>query len=181
MNAKKFNMVLIGALLLVIVAGGAAYYFTSQNLKAGTASLSRSLADQKLADQQLDAMMDLKLQYQRLQPLVPLIDNALPKEKNQSQIAVQLRNIALASGMNLDSLSFTSSSAPGPVSQTIPVGDVLAIPVTFHLTGTYNQLQQFLVKQEHLPRYTSMTSLGITSATGGKLNFDVTLNVFLKP
>ncbi len=183
MTPRRFNYILAAIFCAILLAGGGAYYLASQNLSEGTKKLSQRLADEQLADQKITALTDLQQQYNRLKPLIPVINNALPTEKNQSRIAIELRNIASQSGMNLDSLTFPSSAAPGPLSQTVKVGDVLAVPVSFQLLGTYEQLQHFLTRQENLDRYTSMTSLGITaqSGSGGRLNFDVTLNVYMKP
>jgi Tfp pilus assembly protein PilO len=180
MTSKRFFFVLCGALLLLIIAAGGAYYLASRNLQAGTSELSQRLADEQLADQRISDLQDLDKQYTRIQPSLPIIYAALPDQKNQSQIAIDLRNIAAQSGMSLDSVSFAASTAPGPVSQTVKVGDVLAIPISFQLGGSYDQLQTFLNLQEHLNRYTNMTSLTITGSNNA-LKFDVTLNAFVKP
>jgi Tfp pilus assembly protein PilO len=180
MSAKRFFMILLGVLAVILIAGGAGYYFASRSLHEGTSQLSQRLADEQLADEQLANLEDLKKQYERLQPLIPVINNALPDQKNQSRIAVQLHNIADQSGMRLDTLSFPASTTPGPLSQTVKEGDVLAIPVTFQLTGSYEQLQHFLTSQENLDRYTSITSLNINQTPKG-LTFDINLSVFMKP
>jgi Tfp pilus assembly protein PilO len=177
---KRFFFVLCGILCLLIVAGGIAYYYASASLASRTRTLSQRLADENLADQHISDLSDLKDQYNRLLPLVPVIYAALPNQKDQSAIALQLHDIAAASGMNLNSLTFNASTIPGPTSQTIPSGSVLAIPITFQLQGSYNQLQEFLQKQESLNRYTSVTSLGI-SGSGNSLSFAITLNAFVKP
>lgn len=182
MSPKKFFYVLCGIAAVVVLGGGAGYYLASQALKAETANLSRRLADEQAGEQQLSSLDDLQKQYERLTPLLPVVNSALPNEKNQSTLALQLRNIAEQSGMNLTGLTFSASTQPGPTSQTIPDGAVLAIPVSFKLAGTYDQLQQFLGLQEHLDRYTSVTSLTISSDnTSSKLSFDIALNAFLKP
>ncbi len=180
MSTKRFFYILCGIMAALILIGGVAYYFANKNLASGTVELSRHLADEQLADQKISDLQDLDAQYQRLKPLLPVINEALPNQKNQSQIAIQLRNIASQSGMTLDSLTFTSSTAPGPISQTVKVGDVLAVPISFQLGGSYDQLQAFLNLQEHLNRYTNMTSLTISGANN-QLKFDVSLNAFVKP
>lgn len=182
MKSKRIFYVLCATLILFVVGGGATYYFASTTLSAGTQELSQRLADEQLANQKLDDLADLDKQYKRLEVVMPRIYDALPDQKLQSKIGVQLRNISAQSGMSLDSLTFPASTAPGPVSQTVKVGDVLAIPVTFQLTGTYEQLRQFLSLQESLDRYTNVTSLNISSGPNSKtLTFDVSLNVFMKP
>lgn len=181
MTPRRYFYLLCAVLGILVVGGGIGYYLLSKSPASGTAELSKRLGDQQLAEQKLADLQDLQKQYRNLQPLVPTITNALPTQKSQSTLALQLRELAQNNGMSLDSLTFAPSTQPGPVSQTVPAGSVLAIPVTFQLSGTYAQLQQFLQGQEHLSRYTSMTSLAITTAGNGSLTFAVSLNAFVKP
>jgi Tfp pilus assembly protein PilO len=183
MRPQRFFYVLCGIAVALLAAGGAGYYFASRYLSDGTVQLSQRLADEQLSTDQLGQLKDLEQQYQRLEPLLPIIMGALPQQKDQTKLALQLRNIAATSGMELGNLNFTASATPGPVSQTVKVGDVLAIPVTFQLSGTYPQLQQFLVLQERLDRYTNVTSLNINNNPegNGELKFDISLNAFMKP
>ena len=180
MRPKRFFFILCGMLGAMVVLGGAGYYYASQELNEGTKQLSQRLADLELNNQKLADLEDLQRQYERLEEIKPIIFNALPTEKKQAMIALQLRSVAANSGMQLYSLTFPASAAPGPTSQTVPAGDVLAIPVTFQLRGSYGQLQQFLMQQEKLDRYTSITSLAI-NGSGNVLTFDITLNAFVKP
>lgn len=180
MTPKRFFYLLCGLLAIILVGGGGAYYYASTALAASTQAYSRRLADDSLTDQRISNLDDLQQQYRRLTPLLPVVYNALPSSKDQSTIALQLHDIAAASGMSLDSLNFNASSAPGPTSQTIEVGDVLAIPITFQLKGSYEQLQAFLQQQENLSRYTSITSLAI-SGSGDNLSFAINLEAFMKP
>jgi Tfp pilus assembly protein PilO len=180
MTPKRFFFVLGGLLALIIIAGGAAYYFASISLTTGTATLSQRLADEQLTTQRLADLNDLQSQYQHLAPLIPVVNEALPNQKNQSDVANQLHGIAANCNMALDSLNFSPSTLPGPTSQTVAAGGVLAIPITFQLHGTYSQLQQFLQQQENLSRYTSVTSLSITG-TGNSLSFSIALSAYMKP
>ncbi len=180
MSPKRFFYLLCVGLIIIVLAGGAAYYYASLLLANGTHTLSQDLASESLANQQLSQLEDLRQEYQRLQPLLPAIYDALPNQKDQSTIALQLHNIAAASGMNLDSLSFTPTAIPGPTSQTIAAGSALAIPISFELHGNYAQLQQFLQLQENLNRYTNITSLSI-SGGGNSLSFAINLEAFMKP
>ncbi|HEX7259494.1 MAG TPA: type 4a pilus biogenesis protein PilO [Candidatus Saccharimonadia bacterium] len=181
MNPKRLFYVLCGLLLAAIGGGGFAYYASSQHFNAGVAKLSQRLSESQAADTNLTKLADLQKQYKQLGPYLPLINESLPAEKNQSKVALQLQNIATASGMRIDNIDFPASSQPGPISQTVPIGDVLALQVTFQLVGNYDQLQDFLRRQERLDRYSSMTSLNIGPAEAGRLSFSIILNVFVKP
>ncbi|HSX41467.1 MAG TPA: type 4a pilus biogenesis protein PilO [Candidatus Saccharimonadales bacterium] len=180
MTPQKYFYILAGILAVVLLGGGAGYYYATSNLTEGTITLSQRQADKDLADEKLSKFQDLDKQYHKLAPVIAQLDEALPKDKRQSELSLQLQNIASASGMRIDSITFPTSNTPGPTSQTTKVGDILALPVTFQLHGTYGQLQAFLQRQERLNRYTSMTALDI-SGGGSALNFAIQLNAFLKP
>jgi Tfp pilus assembly protein PilO len=180
MTPKKFFFILSGLLAVMVLLGGAGYYYGTQSLHQGTVQLSQRLADGEIAEEKLSRLSDLEIQYRRLSPVLTQLDEALPVQKNQSELSLQLQNIANASGMSIKSISFPASTAPSATSQTVKDGDILAMPVTFDLTGSYQQFQTFLQKQENLSRYTSVTSLDI-SGTGDALKFSVALNAFIKP
>jgi Tfp pilus assembly protein PilO len=168
-------------LLATLCAGGFGYYVASQHLSEGLTQLSQHLSEDQAIEADLNKLKNLQKQYNQLGPFLPLIDEALPIQKNQSKVALQLQNIATASGMRIDNIDFPASSQPGPISQTTKVGDVLALQVNFQLAGTYDQLQDFLRRQENLDRYSSMTSLGINPTEDNRLSFAIILNVFVKP
>jgi Tfp pilus assembly protein PilO len=178
---KRFFYVLCALLAVLVLAGGAGYYYASQSLNAGTSILSQRLGDEQVADDSISALEDLHKRHQQLTPLIPAIDAALPAQKDESTIALQLHNLAAANSMQLNSLTFAASTVPSAVSQTVAAGGALAVPISFQLSGTYQQLQGFLQGQERLSRYTSVTSLGISSTGSSNLAFSISLNAFLKP
>jgi Tfp pilus assembly protein PilO len=129
--------------------------------------------------------VSLKKQFLALQPKLAKVDLALPKVKKQSEVALQLQQLANGSGMTISAISFSGGasgqSLPSATSQTIAVGNATALPITFQLTGTYEQLQTFLQKLEQLNRYTNVSSLSISRTTSNKLTFSLTVNAFIKP
>lgn len=184
MTPKKFFYASLITLSLLIVIGGAGYYYGSLGLHQKITKLSQQTAIDTAGDERLIQLIALRKQYQRFVPLVPTIEAALPPAKKQSEVALQLQHLAAAAGMTLPSVSFAASNGlPTGTSQTISSGGILALPVTFQLTGTYDQLQRFLVSLEQLGRYTSVTSLEISraDAKAKTLNFSINLNVYMKP
>ncbi|HVE81139.1 MAG TPA: type 4a pilus biogenesis protein PilO [Candidatus Dormibacteraeota bacterium] len=182
MKPNKFFVILVIAIVTLLVLGGFGYYMVSQSLSNGTRILSQKLADEQLADERLSQLNDLEEQYKKLTPLLGDIEAALPKTKQQSELALQLQDIATQSGMSITNLTFQpNTTLPNTISQTVKLGDVLAIPVTFNLGGSYAQLQSFLQKQERLNRYTSVTNLNINRGERGSLTFTVTLHAYVKP
>ncbi len=181
MNPKQLCYILCSLLVIAVGGSGFGYYVASQYLTTGIVKLSEQLAQSQEADENLNQLANLQKQYKQLEPSLTLVNEALPAEKNQSKVALQLQNIAASSGMRIDNIDFPASNQPGPISQTTKVGDILALEVTFQLEGTYDQLQDFLQRQERLDRYSSMTSLSITPTEADRLSFGIILNVFVKP
>lgn len=181
MKPKRF-FYLLCAVCAVLVAGlGVGYYYEVQHIKAATISLSKKSADATIAGERLDQLNDLHKQFQQLQSVLTKLNVALPSTKNQSVLILQIQQLAANAGMTLPSASFTSSAGlPNATSQTIKSGDVLALPISFQLNGTYGQLQTFLQQLEQLGRYSNVTSLSISKA-GSSLAFSIVLTVYVKP
>ena len=184
MSPKRFFYASLGTLAAMILGGGTAYYYATVSVHQKITTLSQQIAVDTVADERLSQLIALRKQYQRFQPIIPTIEAALPPAKKQSEVALQLQQLAAAAGMNLPAVSFASSNGlPTGSSQTINSGGILALPVTFQLTGTYDQLQRFLISLEQLGRYTSVSQLQISRADTKTrtLAFSINLNVYVKP
>ncbi|MBW3538234.1 type 4a pilus biogenesis protein PilO [Candidatus Parcubacteria bacterium] len=184
MKPKRFFYILLGALAVLLILGAVGYYLASVSLRQRTELLRTKLASAAVADERIEQLGALKQQYQQLAPLLPKIEAAVPKTKQQSEIALQLQQLAARAGMPLPGITFSASTGlPSPTSQTTKAGKVLALPISFQLTGTYEQLQTFLTSLEQLNRYTTVTSLAIAkpNATARNLSLTFNINVFVKP
>lgn len=184
MKPKQYFFVLLGIIAALIVAGGFGYYWAMERVKATSTQLSQNLADQAAAQDTLDNLSQLKVQYSReIVPLLPLINEALPSDKNQTEILAQLQYIAGEAGLSLSSVTFPSPvGLPSAVSQTVPAGIALALPVNFQLQGSFDQLQTFLTKVENLSRLTNVTTLSVARPDRTKpIIYTMTLNAYVKP
>lgn len=183
MKPKQFFLALAGLLGVIVVAGGVGYYFASQYIDAQTSQLSKKLADVDVVATQVDNLAQLAKQYQRIEPTLARLEQVLPRTKNESEIVLQLEKLASNNGMSLPGVTFpASSSLPTSTTQTEKAGDVLAIPVTVQLTGTYDQMQGFLQGLEKLNRFTNVTTLSIAKTDRPRqVSFNLTMQVFLKP
>ena len=116
-------------------------------------------------------------------PILPLLDEALPREKKQTEILAQLQNIASQVGLQITSVNMPSPlGLPTSVSQTIRSGSVLALPISFQLSGSYDQLQQFTSRVENLNRFTNITNLAISRPDKAKpIVYSLALNAYIKP
>lgn len=182
MTPKKYFFTLLGTIVLLIAAGGYGYYYAVTRINVSKAALAVTLTDQETAQQQLDNMAKLKTQYSRdILPILPRINDALPRTKNQTEILAQLQSISSASGLSLTNVSLPSAvGLPGDTSQTVQAGSVLALPISFQLHGTYGQLQAFLTRVENLSRFTNVTSLAISHAEN-TVTYSMTVNAYIKP
>lgn len=182
MKTKQFFFALIGVLVVLTAGLGYGYDVEVGRIKTETAALAKKSADATIASEKLDQMSDLKAQFAQLKPVLSTLSVALPTDKNQSVVILQIQQIAAIAGMKLPSASFQASNGlPSATSQTVKNGSVLALPISFQLSGTYAQLQSFLQQLQHLGRYNTVTSLAITRGTTSALSFSMTLSVYIKP
>lgn len=184
MDPKRFFYVLLILLAVVVTAGGGGYYLALKQLNAQKQAVADKMLAAEQASQEIDSLASLKRQFDKdVAPNLALIDNALPKDKKQTEILAQLQNIAGASGLTISTISMPSPiGVPTSTSQTIKSGQVLALPISFQLSGTYDQLQTFLKKVERLNRFTNVTNLGISRPDKTKpIVYTISLNAYIKP
>lgn len=184
MTPQRFSIILGSIIALMVVLGGVGYYFALNHLLAGTAQLRADLTESAQAQADLDALAVAKRTYDRdIKPIVPLVNGALPKTKQQTEILAQLQRLAAASGLTISGITLPSTTGlPTATSQTTKAGDVLALPLSFQLTGSYSQLQAFLTKAETLNRFTNVTTLAISRADPSRpITYGITLNAYIKP
>jgi Tfp pilus assembly protein PilO len=183
MKPKQFFFVVLGILVAVVAAGGVGYYYAYQYMGSKSAELSTRLAEQIEADEQLDTLDRLQMQYDRdVEPILPLIDATLPHDKKQSEILAQVQRIAQSSGMMIDGVVIPNPGGlPSGVSQTIKAGKVSAMPINFKVKGNYAQLQTFTQRLENLNRFTNITTLNVKRDGAGVATWAFTMNAYVKP
>jgi Tfp pilus assembly protein PilO len=183
MKPKQFFFVVLGLIAVVVAAGGTGYYYANKYMKEKSISLSTRLAEQKAADEQIEKLNRLQIQYNRdVQPLMPQIDASLPREKMQSEVLAQVQRLAQANGMPFDGVTISGSSTiPSALSQTVKAGKVLAMPINFKVVGSYAQLQTFTSQLESLNRFTNITTLSVKREAAGKASYTYSLNAYIKP
>lgn len=182
MKPKQFFFAMLILLAALAGGGGYGYYTQTLALEKRTDQLRQKLADLQIADGEITKLNTLKTQYLSIEQLLPRLDIALPRAKQQSEIILQLERLAQNAGLNLPQTTFQAvTGLPGPTTQTAKSGDVFALPISFQMTGSYAQMQAFLQSLESFGRYTSVKSIAITSSAPRVLNFSVNLEVYMKP
>lgn len=184
MKPKQFFFVLLGVTVVVLAAAGGGYYWAMKKMQADSQYLATQLADQSAADNEIDSLNHLKYVYDNeIVPILPLMDEALPRDKKQTEILAQLQNIATGAGLNISSISMPSPTGlPTSVSQTVKTGNVLALPISFQLSGTYDQLQTFTQQVENLNRFTNITNLSVTHSDKSRpIIYSIALDAYILP
>jgi Tfp pilus assembly protein PilO len=184
MKPQQFFYGVLGAIGVIVLAVGGGYYMGLSQLQAQSTALATDLASQADADTQIEKLGLLKREYDRdIVPILPLLDEALPRDKKQTEILAQLQNIAANVGLSIASISMPSPvGLPTSVSQTVKAGTLLALPVSFQLSGSYDQLQEFTQQVENLNRFTNITSLAISRPDKSKpIVYSIALNAYIKP
>ncbi|MBW4060986.1 type 4a pilus biogenesis protein PilO [Candidatus Saccharibacteria bacterium] len=184
MTPKQFFFGILGVTAVTLAASGYGYVYALHRLGTAKLTLATSLGQQVADQDQIDGLTRLKVQYAKeVVPELPLMDTALPHTKDQTALLVQLQSIAASCGLVLGSATFPSSGGlPSGTSQTTQLGAVLALPVSFDVAGSFQQLQSFLSKIETLNRFTSVTSLTVSRPDKTKaIDYSITLNAYVKP
>jgi Tfp pilus assembly protein PilO len=184
MKPKQFFFGLLGALLVIVAAGGAGYYFALQQLQASSSNLASQLGKQSAEDDQISSLQHEQYEYNHeIVPILPMIDEALPRDKKQTEILAQLQNIATSTGLKITSVTMPAPAGlPNSISQTVKDkgSPVLALPISFQISGNYAQLENFTQKVENLNRFTNITNLVITHGTTGVI-YAMQVNAYIKP
>lgn len=110
MNAKRFFYVLIGiiGLLVVVCAGlvvGGNQLMAKTSQKLIEAKLNNSLADVKIGE-----YLKAKTYMNQNQDVRPIVDNMIPKNKDQDTATKELYKIADSAGVAITSIQYPSSN-----------------------------------------------------------------------
>jgi Tfp pilus assembly protein PilO len=184
MKPKQFYFTMLGMTVVLALLIGVGYYYASQRLRDRTAVLKSKMVDIDVANDQVDTLQQLQRDYDKLSPSIPKINAALPQTKEQSELLLQLQQLAASNGLKIQTISFSGTTAgatPSSVSQTVKSGDALVMPVSFQLSGGFGQLQGFLQGLERFDRYTNVTTITIARDKAPALTYTVGLNAYLKP
>jgi Tfp pilus assembly protein PilO len=115
--------------------------------------LRREIADKTVINKQMEdkigALIEAQSMYQEIEPLLPVVDQALPEKPDAIPLVIQLRNLASRSGVLISSLQLPSVPLLGKNATTGNNKTAGAIKQsTFDLTisvqGTYPMIRSYL-------------------------------------
>jgi len=211
MNSKRLYFVmlgLIGALVLALLVGA---YGADQLLKNQSKQLVAQRLQSATLDDEQQNLTKAKAEIKKYQDLGNLARSIVPQDKDQVQTVREIVNIAAASGINLNSITFpgsslgvsattgsgatattptTPSASASKLSQLIPVK---AIPGVYDLQITlqtdttnnvsYNQFVSFLQALENNRRTALVSSISLTPSQNNAnlLSFTLILDEYIKP
>ena len=161
MNPNDRNTLVLGILIILVVLLG--FYFL---LLSPLRSDFAGLADQK--DGKEAQLQKLQQQVKELKAIAdnsPDIERQLlelskrvPTQPEVPSFVVQIEKISGAAGVTQLSIQ------PGEAAPPENGGDFSSLPITMKFEGTYEQLQDFMVRLQNLVRLVAVSDVSYTSA-----------------
>lgn len=202
MTPKKFSYLMAGLVSLLFIAIVAVVYLGDSMLKTQSEKLSSAKAqDQVIKDQEVSlaqAKTDL-IKYASLNEIAKAI---VPQDKDQAKTVREINAIASESGINLEQISFDTSSLglPGAAATGSPQGaqNITQVKPVEGIQGVYSleitvssgssavpyyRFLNFLERLESNRRTAHVTSITVTPSEDDRnlVTFSLVLNAYIKP
>lgn len=194
LQPKTFTYILIGTIAGLTLCGSIGFYYATKFMIGQKETLREAKTDLYLAEQRTQQLAELKGKYNKASQKLDEVTAALPSQKQQPEIIVQLKSEAEKIGFDLESIQFTGITSTiqkdktkdPNLTQTTKKGDIYVLPVSLKLRGTFKQLSDYLVIIEKLSRYNSVVSINIIKPNENKTATDsrdinILLNTYIKP
>ncbi len=211
MSIKKKALILRILLGVSVLIFFVTLFFGLGMLSKKSKSLSKLRLDDSITKAQLDSLTQAKAEVEKYGYYQSIAKAVIPNDKDQAQAVVDIFTIADLAGLSLQTLTFPNSTlgvsgSGGVTSSAVPESKSIlsqAKPVT-GITGlysievilspenttqtpdnkkpTYPKMLDFLERIEKNQRTAQITALNIEPIDGSdKINFSLTLNIFIKP
>jgi Tfp pilus assembly protein PilO len=187
--AVSIIMCVIGASTIAV----AVYGFL--NLSQRQAAIAeKNYYTEKMAEKQ-QILTALEKRYENIEADIPLIDNALPSEKESSNLLSDLSAQASGSGLKLTFLRPDSSGGSSKTTQSKAVGDLsllqtvkgtigYELPLIIKVTGSYNNFLTFIGKIENYQRLINVVSVDVekkeSETVGDYIEATLNIKAYLK-
>lgn len=188
MSRNDRNILILGVLIIVVLFVG--YYFllfSPLRARYNATVQERSDKEAQLADvqQQVAELERIKQNAGQTQQQLLALSKRIPTQPEIPTLVVQIEEIANGAGVTQISI-IPGAPAPPPGG-----GDFQAIPITMTFEGTYNQLQDFLLRTRNLARlvtvngvtYEPVMTESTTADAGGEriLSVEIEAEVYFQP
>jgi type IV pilus assembly protein PilO len=156
MNRNDRNILILGILGIVIVVIG--YYFLllspllqSLNEQAQAREAKQSQLEE--VQQQVNELEEVRRNSPEIERQLLELSKRVPTQPQIPTLVVQVQEIADASGVTQLTVE------PGDAAAPAGGGDYRVVPVTMQFNGTYDQMQDFLLRTRNLTRLVTVTDV----------------------
>ena len=156
MNRNDRNILILGILGIVIVVIGFYFLLLSpllQSLNEQAQAREDKQAQLEQVQQEVNELEEVRRNSPEIQRQLLELSKRIPTQPQIPTLIVQVEEIADASGVTQLSVD------PEPPTAPAGGGDYQVVPVTMQFDGTYDQMQDFLLRTRNLTRLVTVTDL----------------------
>jgi type IV pilus assembly protein PilO len=155
------NLIILGALGIVLLI--IAYYFLLlnpllQRLDEQAQARESKQAQLEQVQQQVNELEEVRRQSPDIERQLLELSKRIPAEPQIPTFVVQVQEIADTSGVTQLSVDPESSTSPEGG------GEYRVVPVTMRFNGTYDEMQDFLLRTRNLARLVTVTNVDYSRA-----------------
>src|SRR5919107_375231 len=161
MSRNDRNILILGILGIVIIVVG--YYFLLlspllQRLDEQAQARDDKQAQLEQVQQQVNELEAVRRRSPEIERQLLELSKRVPTQPQIPTLVVQVQEIADASGVTQLTVE------PGDAAAPAGGGDYRVVPVTMQFNGTYDQMQDFLLRTRNLARLVTTTDLSYCRA-----------------
>jgi type IV pilus assembly protein PilO len=156
MNRNDRNILILGLLGIVIVVVGFYFFLLSpllQSLNDQAEARDNKQAQLEEVQQQVNELEEVRRNSPEIERQLLELSKRIPTQPQIPTFVVQIEEIADASGVTQLVVE------PGDAAAPAGGGDYQTIPVTMQFNGTYDEMQDFLLRTRNLARLVTVTDL----------------------
>jgi type IV pilus assembly protein PilO len=156
MSRNDRNILILGILGIVIVVIGFYFLLLSpllQSLNEQAQAREDKQTQLEQVQQQVNELEEVRRNSPEIERQLLELSKRIPTQPQIPTLVVQVQEIADASGVTQLSVE------PGDAAAPAGGGDYRVVPVTMQFSGTYDQMQDFLMRTRNLARLVTVTGL----------------------
>ena len=156
MNRNDRNILILGLLGIVIVVVGFYFFLLSpllQSLNDQAEARDNKQAQLEEVQQQVNELEEVRRNSPEIERQLLELSKRIPTQPQIPTFVVQIEEIADASGVTQLVVE------PGDAAAPAGGGDYRVVPVTMQFNGTYDQMQDFLLRTRNLARLVTVTDV----------------------
>ncbi len=156
MNRNDRNILILGLLGIVIVVVGFYFFLLSpllQSLNDQAEARDNKQAQLEEVQQQVNELEEVRRNSPEIERQLLELSKRIPTQPQIPTFVVQIEEIADASGVTQLVVE------PGDAAAPAGGGDYQTMPVTMQFNGTYDEMQDFLLRTRNLARLVTVTDV----------------------